>query len=98
MPTILWIVKKNITRPARNKNTERVQRNRYERLCMWSLGVLGTWRNSVCSINVDVANRVDVMLSTRLMSHITLTMIIEAAGSGGGGGEIWCPISGDNNL
>jgi hypothetical protein len=48
-----------------------------------------------CSINVNVANAVDVMLSTRLINHITLTMMIEAAG----GGEGFCEIlSGDNNL
>jgi hypothetical protein len=51
-----------------------------------------------CSINVDVANRVDVMLSTRLISHRTLRMIIEAAGGGEGICEIWGPISGDNHL
>lgn len=96
MPTILSIVKKNITRPVRNKNTESVQRNKYERPCS---GVLGTWGNRMhpdvhCSINFDVANMVNVMLSTRLITHNTLTMIMEAAG----GGEGFCPILGDSNL
>jgi hypothetical protein len=79
MPTILWIVKKNITRPATNRNTERVPRNRYECLCMWSLGVHGIWG---CSINVDVAIRAVVRLSPKLISHVTLTMMIEAVGAG----------------
>ena len=96
MPTILWIMKKNITRPARNKNTESVQRNKYEWLSIRSLDVLGTWVYPCvhCSINVDVANRVNVMLSTRLISHKTLTMVMEAAG----GDEGFCPILGDSNL
>lgn len=98
MPTILCTMKKNITRPVRKKNIERMPRNKYERLCMWSPGVLGTWGNWLCSINVDIANRVDVMLSARLISHITLTMIIDAEGGGEMFCEICCPLSGDNNL
>jgi hypothetical protein len=39
------------------------------------------------------------MLSTKLMSHITLTMTIEAAGGGEDFWEICCPIvTGDKNL
>jgi hypothetical protein len=45
-----------------------------------------SWVNLRIHGNANVAKRVDVMLSTKLISHITLTQTtsIEAAGSGDG--------------
>ena len=48
--------------------------------------------------SIKSANSADAMLSTRLISHITLTIIIDVEGGGDGFCEICCPISGDKNL
>jgi hypothetical protein len=97
MLTILWIVKKpEITRPARIKNTKRVQMD--TRIHSVTPSPEDAERPhaqpfiSVHCNNIDVANKVDAVLSTRLISHIALTMIIEAAGGGEGFCEIWSNI------
>ena len=73
MATVLSTAKKNITSPVRNKNKERWR----------SVTVIATWGSRLhlgahCCLNV--ANRAEAMLSTRLISHRMLTQISEAAG------------------
>src|SRR5712671_6837701 len=65
-------------RVPRNKN----ERTRARSLC--TLGICGSWRYLRAHCCVRVASRADVVLSTRLSSHTTLTQITETLGGDDG--------------
>jgi len=61
----------------------RVPQHENERMCVRPLDVFRiqcSWVELRAQCNANVAKRVDVMLSTKLISHIMLTQTIEAAG------------------